>query len=72
MLSHNDFTGTDLLNFVSNLERKSLPRLSYLELEGIELTKEEHDAIRAVLTPKSIGVKMDAPHNIAKVNSAFY
>jgi hypothetical protein len=44
----------------------------YLDLKGIDMSKEEYDAIVSVLTPKSIQVEMDYPHNIVKINSAKY
>lgn len=53
-LAYNDFTGADLLMFASSIERKSFPRLAYLDLRGVDLTKEEYDSINSMLSPKSI------------------
>ncbi len=44
-LAYNDFNGADVVIFASNIERKSYPNLRFIDIRGIDITKEEYDAI---------------------------
>lgn len=72
VLSQNDFEEEEAVELVSDLQRRNLPSLAYIQMTGIALSKDNYDAVVQILQAKSIEFDIDAPHNTHRANSAHY
>jgi len=70
-LDYNQFTESDILAFLSNIELKNMPILRIISLKGIPLSIEIYNEVQKVASAKKfVEVRLDEPYHIPQTNAA--